>query len=326
MAAATKAAAKEVKDVKRVESVALDEIILDREIQQRVDWKANNPLIREYADLVRDGTKFPPVVVFEDPTSGETYMADGFNRYHAFKQAGKPKIPAEVKVGTKQDAIWYACGANKSHGLRRSNDDKKHAVNTALTHPNAARKSDREIAAHCGVSNTMVSEMRKKLEAKGEVKQRDTIETKGGRKVKNTKATKAKKSAAGKKGAASKPGVVSKSDKPIFAADAPVQDGEVLDGEGLPVTGKLKAVFRRVGLFHNIANSLTIIAKKYDELVKHDSGLFLGEFDGKVLSELADIVKAATPWRMNANYQNGWEPKDITKVARNKDLRDPAEI
>ncbi len=69
----------------------------------------------------------------------------------------------EVQDGTQQEAIWESLKQNLSHGLRRTNADKRKAVETALTtFPN---KSDSEIAKQCGVSQPTASSIRKELEA-----------------------------------------------------------------------------------------------------------------------------------------------------------------
>lgn len=61
------------------------------------------------------------------------------------------------------DAQWYSFGVNKTHGLRRSNEDKRRSVEGALSHEMGGERSDGFIADHCGVSQRMVSEIRKNL-------------------------------------------------------------------------------------------------------------------------------------------------------------------
>ena len=61
---------------------------------------------------------FPPVIVFRE---GDDYwLADGFHRVAARRQAGIRHIEAEIREGTKRDAVLYAAGANAHHGLRRT--------------------------------------------------------------------------------------------------------------------------------------------------------------------------------------------------------------
>lgn len=77
--------------------------------------------------------------------------------------AGRKQIPVEIRDGELRDAIRYALSANSSHGLRRSNADKRNAVLVALADPEWAQLSDRQIADLCGVSQPFVGRIRKEL-------------------------------------------------------------------------------------------------------------------------------------------------------------------
>jgi hypothetical protein len=54
----------------------------------------------------------------------------------------------------------FSVGANASHGLRRTNGDKRRAVLVLLKDSEWAQRSDRWIAEKCGVSNTFVAGLR----------------------------------------------------------------------------------------------------------------------------------------------------------------------
>jgi len=109
-------------------------------------------------DYVAALESLPPVTVFYD---GKTYwLADGFHRLRAHEKAGKKVVYAEVKSGTQRDAILHAVGTNAMHGRRRTNADKRRAVETLLRDPEWATWSDREIARRCSVSNQFVSNVR----------------------------------------------------------------------------------------------------------------------------------------------------------------------
>jgi ParB-like chromosome segregation protein Spo0J len=135
----------------------LNAIRIDGGTQSRVE--INNDAVSDYAEAVKVGIEFPPVVVFHD--GADHWLADGFHRYHAHKQAGKASIPAEIRSGSLLDAKLHALGANGTHGLRRSNADKRKAVEMAMAEPAWKDWSDRKIADACGVSNTFVSNLRK---------------------------------------------------------------------------------------------------------------------------------------------------------------------
>ena len=103
----------------------------------------------------------PPVVVFFD---GKQYwLADGFHRFHSAKEAKRGSIPADVRQGTQRDAILFACGANVGHGLRRTNADKRNAVNRLLGDEEWVKWSDRKIADAAAVGVDLVGVVRKQL-------------------------------------------------------------------------------------------------------------------------------------------------------------------
>jgi ParB-like chromosome segregation protein Spo0J len=116
-------------------------------------------VVAEYAERLEAGDELPAVVVFYD---GTTYwLAEGFHRLAAHKKAGNKQTNCILIEGTKADAQWHALQSNKTHGLRRSIEDKKRAVEMALEHPKGRNFSDRGIAELVGVSATMVAKYRK---------------------------------------------------------------------------------------------------------------------------------------------------------------------
>jgi ParB-like chromosome segregation protein Spo0J len=121
--------------------------------------RINMEAVGDYAEAVKVGIEFPPVIVFHD--GAEYWLADGFHRWHAHKQAGKASIDADVRGGTLLDAKLLAVGANGAHGLRRSNEDKRRAVQMVLDEPAWSTWSDRAIAEACGVGAPFVAGIRR---------------------------------------------------------------------------------------------------------------------------------------------------------------------
>ena len=116
----------------------------------------NHDSVDEYAHAMIEGAKFPPIVAFHD---GNQYvLADGFHRVMAASRNGFTDIEAEVHKGTKSDALKYALGANSTHGIKRTNADKRRSVELALAE--WPKLSDRELAKICAVGNALVSECR----------------------------------------------------------------------------------------------------------------------------------------------------------------------
>jgi len=115
-------------------------------------------LIEEYANALLDGAAFPPVTLFDDGV--DYWLADGYHRVDAAEAACRAEILAEIKQGTRRDAILFSLGVNAAHGLRRTNEDKRRAVLTMLRDPEWVTWSDREIARRCAVDHDMVGRLR----------------------------------------------------------------------------------------------------------------------------------------------------------------------
>lgn len=139
----------------------LDAIVTDGGTQPRE--RMDGTAISDYADLIRDGVRLPPVTVFYD--GSRYHLADGFHRWEAHDLAGRAEIDADVRQGTQRDAILFSASANSSHGMRRTNADKKRAVTRLLTDHEWSLWSDTKIAERCAVSQPFVSGLRAELGA-----------------------------------------------------------------------------------------------------------------------------------------------------------------
>lgn len=138
----------------------LNAIRIDGGTQARVEIDTN--AVSDYAEAAKVGIEFPAIVVFHD--GADNWLADGFHRYHAHKQAGKASILADIRDGTVRDAILFSLSANCTHGLRRSNADKRKSVQTLLADTEWAEWSDRKIAEACGVTHPFVANLRRPQE------------------------------------------------------------------------------------------------------------------------------------------------------------------
>lgn len=131
-------------------------LVLDQKLQSRTE--INEETVAEYAENILSGADFPPVTVY---FCGITYwLADGYHRYHAHKRAEKVSILCEVVNGTFRDAVLYSTSVNATHGMRRTNADKRKSVMTLIEDDQWAKMSNAEIAKHCTVSASLVSNLR----------------------------------------------------------------------------------------------------------------------------------------------------------------------
>lgn len=144
--------------VKRETShIPLDEVAIDYDLQARTG--VDDATVGEYAAAIEEGEEFPDVVLFEDE-DGKLWLADGFHRFLAYRKVGKETINADVRLGSRRDAILYSLSANARHGLQRSDADKRKAVQTLLDDAEWSQWSAREIAKAARVSRHLVSRLR----------------------------------------------------------------------------------------------------------------------------------------------------------------------
>lgn len=141
-------------------SVKLSDIAIDGGTQQRE--KINEEIVAEYAEAMKCGAKFTPVTLFFDGV--QYWLADGFHRYHASKEAGMLDILADIREGTKRDARLFSASANGTHGMRLSNADKRRSVLVLLLDKEWTQWTNRDISKHCHVSPAMVDKLRKEIE------------------------------------------------------------------------------------------------------------------------------------------------------------------
>lgn len=135
--------------------------------------------VSEYTDDMDRGDKFPPLVVFHD--GRRHWLADGFHRFYAATNVGVRQIECQVQQGGLRDAVLYSCGANSSHGMRRTNEDKRRAVTRLLEDEEWSKWSNNEIARRCAVDDKLVALVRKELDLTSEIRSEErTYTTKHG--------------------------------------------------------------------------------------------------------------------------------------------------
>jgi hypothetical protein len=152
----------------------IDQIRTDGGTQARAGL--DEPTVAEYAEswlqLSRKPNglnEMPPIVVYYD--GADHWLADGFHRLAAYKRfldggsasAAPRAIRAIIQQGQRRDAVLAACGANATHGLRRTNADKRRAIETLLRDEEWQQWSDSEIARRVIVDHKTVAAVRAQL-------------------------------------------------------------------------------------------------------------------------------------------------------------------
>jgi hypothetical protein len=135
-------------------SIPIESVQLDTSIQCRAG--SDSAVVGEYAERMEKGDVFPPIEVYG--TEARCWIGDGWHRVLAALQRGEETIMARVTAGGRIDALKHALSANSRHGQRRTNADKRRAVEIALRE--FPRLSSRAIAEMCGVSPDTVVRVR----------------------------------------------------------------------------------------------------------------------------------------------------------------------
>jgi hypothetical protein len=143
-----------------MKKIEISAIRIDGGTQARL--KLDQDVVKEYAECMKDGDKFPPVTVFYD--GSEYWLANGFHRYFATKSNDELEIECEVKQGTLDDAVLYAFSADGRQGLSRSAEDNRNIIIRMIQHPVWGKWSNAEIAKHVGVSKMTVGRVKASLE------------------------------------------------------------------------------------------------------------------------------------------------------------------
>jgi hypothetical protein len=189
VAAATK---RRIKDgAALTDMVTLGDLRMDSDVQPRES--INTALIGEYAEAMRNDEQFPNIIVYRD--GDVLYLADGWHRVMAAKEAEKATLNAEIREGTKRDAILYSIGANTRHGLRPTNADKRRAVRRLLIDPEWSSWSDSVIADRAGVSQPFVSSLRNQMTGDDDEPKVRRVKTSDGREMDTTRIGRSRKRA-----------------------------------------------------------------------------------------------------------------------------------
>lgn len=133
------------------------------EMQCRAMMDADH--VEDLRQAIREGKQLPPIRVWNVIGHG-MIITDGWHTHEAHVLEKKRTIRAVLFVGSYLDAAMDAAGANTEHlGLKRTNADKRRAVNAAFDALDEATLtddwSDRKIADKVSVSDDLVRLIRK---------------------------------------------------------------------------------------------------------------------------------------------------------------------
>jgi uncharacterized ParB-like nuclease family protein len=129
--------------------------------RERLDVSTVQAYTETYREAEPDQEPFPPLDVFA--VDGTYYVADGFHRLAAAREAGRESLSCQVHQGSTRDAMVFACFANVRRGLRYQHGDWGRILERLLADPEIAQRGDRQLATELGVSHVYVWKIRTRL-------------------------------------------------------------------------------------------------------------------------------------------------------------------
>jgi len=136
-------------------SLPIDVIKFDPRIYPRL--KPSQEDIERYAELVKAGIQFPPIIVDQ-----HIRLIDGYHRWRATQLAGRSVIETEtIVVSNDEQALAIACALNAVQGVQLTPEERR--VNAIRLYTTACKgftlpseEKVKEIAKAVGVSRTTV--------------------------------------------------------------------------------------------------------------------------------------------------------------------------
>lgn len=158
----------------------LDEAL---QIREKIDGKT----VDEYEERMEvidgkvvdpRGREWPPTVEYFD---GEKYWtADGWHRIFAAMQKEIETYPSIIKEGTRRDALLHAAGANDDHGLKRTKETTKRALEVLMNDEEWGQWSQSMYAEHLNVHPSTISRYKQELINEERIEPRNKVRVKRG--------------------------------------------------------------------------------------------------------------------------------------------------
>lgn len=134
--------------------IKLSDLTIDPKIQLQARG-IDAGIVSGYVEAIVSGAEFPPVNAFSD--NGILWLWDGFHRVEACRFLGLAEIEADIRPGTREDAIVQAAIANVTNGRPMSRAQKEEAGKRLLE---MTDWSDSEIARRLAVGHQTVGRWR----------------------------------------------------------------------------------------------------------------------------------------------------------------------
>ena len=172
---------------------------IDIRDQYQIRFHLDETRVNEYAELMKDGVQFPPILVgefvgYRGPDPDPTYfLLDGYHRLEAAKRVGKTAMIVNVaQVSSEADKIETALRANSQHGLPLTAEERRRAAMFLIRwYP---KETLQKLARRCGVSKSTVARIRDELSQMGKLDLNGTTTGEDGKQRKQKYAERKEKS------------------------------------------------------------------------------------------------------------------------------------
>lgn len=154
------------------ETISISVIKTDGGTQMRSSIDPETVLL--YSEHIRDGAEFPPITVFYD--GRDYWLADGFHRCDAYLAAAQDFIPADIRSGSRMDAVIYALKANASNGRPRTTTDLQRAYRVAVDNKLCDPGDVSKVKDLIGCSDRWARELTKAARESAKVERNQKIE------------------------------------------------------------------------------------------------------------------------------------------------------
>ncbi len=116
--------------------------------------------VEEYAEMIKNGVEFDPILVWKNPKDGKYWIIDGNHRYLAHQKAGKTYLQAKLKdLKDEKEFRKEAIKANLKHGIPLKPKEK--LINARILYQDGTPID--EIALIFGVSERTINNWIKDL-------------------------------------------------------------------------------------------------------------------------------------------------------------------
>lgn len=151
------------KDYKFADALSIEEIIRNTDSQSRLR-SADSKMVNQFAEAMKNGEQFPPVIVWQTPDNG-AYLCEGNTRVEASVKLKRTTIPAYVvNLSTINEAIYLSAVFNGKNGVRLNGDEIRRAVIAASSiTPNPP--STAQLARDYGISPSQIGRMQAEVAA-----------------------------------------------------------------------------------------------------------------------------------------------------------------